>query len=92
MIRLTRIMVLQFPLWTTFHLSDKWFPTQTGTFLIMVQVAITASFTWFAIWLFKKLGQTNPDNRLARIFISGVGGKQVLNALRFYRELEELEG
>jgi hypothetical protein len=92
MIRLTRIMVLQFPLWTTFHLSDKWFPAHTGTVLIMVQVAITAAFTWFAIWLFKKLGQTNPDNRLARLFISGVGGKHVLNALRFYRELEELEG
>jgi hypothetical protein len=28
---------------------------------------------------------------MARIFISGVGGKHVLNALKFYRELEELD-
>jgi hypothetical protein len=91
MIRHTRIMVLQFPLWTTFYLSDKWFPGQTGPGFIMLQVATTAAFTWLAIWLYKKLSLINPDNRLARIFISGVGGKHVLNALKFYRELEELD-
>ena len=91
LIRHTRFMVLQLPFWSTFQLSDKWFPGSVGAGYIVFQLLFTASFVWMAIWLYKKLTPDQPDNRWSRFFLSGIGGKSVLNALKFYRELEELE-
>ena len=84
-------MVLQFPFWTTFFLSDTWFPGATSAGYIVLQILVTGSFTWFAWWLYKKFTLTNLDNRWVRVFISGIGGKALLNAMRSYQELEELE-
>jgi hypothetical protein len=88
----TRIMVLQLPFWSTFHLSSKWFPGAVGAGYIVFQFLFTASFVWVALWLYKKLTFKEPENRWVRFFLSGIGGKAIWNALKFYRELEELEG
>ncbi len=86
-----KIMVLQFPLWTTFFLSSTWFPGQAGVGYILIQIVLTGSFVWLAIWLYRKISLENLSNRWVSLFVSGVGGKSVLNALKFYGELEELE-
>ncbi len=91
LLRHTRIMVLQFPFWTTFYLSDKWFPGATSVGYIVLQLLVTGSFTWFAWWLYTKQTPTNLDSRWVRVFISGIGGKALLNAMQSYQELEELE-
>jgi hypothetical protein len=91
LVRHTRIMVLQFPFWTTFYLSDKWFPAAASAGNIIVQVSVTASFTWLAWWLYTKQTPTNLASRWVRVFISGIGGKALLNAMQSYQELEELE-
>lgn len=91
LIRHSRIMVLQLPFWSTFHLSSRWFPGAVGAGYVVFQLLFTAAFVWVAIWLYKKLTPDQPDNRWSRFFLSGIGGKSILNALKFYRELEELE-
>ncbi len=91
LIRHTRIMVLQLPFWSTFYLSDKWFPGTAGAGYVVVQLLVTGFFIWAAVWLYKKLTFRQPANRWVRFFLSGVGGPGIENALKFYRELEELE-
>jgi hypothetical protein len=86
-----KIMVLQFPLWTTFFLSSTWFPSQVSVGYIFIQVFLTGSFVWLAIWLYRKISLNNLSNRWVSLFVYGVGGKSVLNALKFYEELGELE-
>lgn len=86
-----KIMVLQFPLWTTFFLSSTWFPGQVGLGYILIQVLLTGSFVWLAIWLYRKISMKNLENRWVSLFVNGVGGKSILNALRFYGELGELD-
>lgn len=84
----SRIMVLQFPFWTTFYLSNEWFPHSVGWGIIIFQILLTASFTYLAYWLYKNQTLENGDKKWIKIFIEGSGGKSVMKALKFYKELE----
>jgi hypothetical protein len=86
----TRIMYLQLPFWTTFCLSNKWFP-QIGWEYIVFQVILTGSFTYLAYWLYKNQTIENADKKWFRRFISGSGGEQIRKALAFYQEMEEFK-
>ena len=90
LIRHTRVTVLQLPFWSTFYLSAKWFPREAGMGSIIVQVLVTVSFIWFALWLYRKLTPDKAGNKWVQFFLSGIGGKGIANATSFYRELEEL--
>lgn len=83
-----RIMVLQFPFWTTFYLSSEWFPHSVGWGIIIIQFLLTASFTYLAYWLYKNQTLENADKKWIKIFIEGSGGKSIMKALKFYKELE----
>jgi len=87
----TRIMVLQFPFWTTFYLSNQWFPENISWAYIALQLVITGFFTWLAIWLFRHLRIENAHNKWVKIFIEGAGGKPLLQALAFYQEIEDFK-
>jgi hypothetical protein len=58
---------------------------------VFFQLLFTAAFVWLAVWLYKRLTFKEPENRWVRFFLSGIGGKAILNALIAYRELEDLE-
>lgn len=83
-----RFMVLQIPFWTTFQLSDKWFPHDVSWGYIIFQVLLTASFTYLAYWLYKNLTLENVNKKWVKGLIEGSGGKSVIKAIAFYKELE----
>lgn len=87
----SRFMVLQFPFWTTFYLSDKWFPNSVSWVYIVFQFLFTASFTYLAYWLYKNQTIENADKKWVKIFINGSGGKSVMKALVFYKEIENFK-
>jgi hypothetical protein len=89
--RHSRFMVLQFPFWTTFYLSDKWFPGSVGTGYIILQLLLTAAFTWLAVWLYKNQTIENSGNKWVRLFIDASGGKSVNRAITFYQEIEHFK-
>lgn len=89
--RHSRIMVLQIPFWTTFQLSDKWFPQSVGWGYVVFQVALTASFTWLALWLYQKQTPANADKKWIRSLLAGSGANKVSKALAFYKELEAFQ-
>lgn len=89
--RHSRIMVLQIPFWTTFQLSSKWFPQSVGIGYIVFQVAITASFTWLALWLYKQQTIANADKKWIKSLLASSGAEKVSRALAFYKELEAFE-
>lgn len=84
----TKIMVLQLPFWTTFYLSDRWFPDHIGVPYIVFQVLLTGGFTYLAYWLFKNQKVENLDKKWYKNLIAGSGGKPVRQALEFYKEIE----
>lgn len=87
----SKIMILQLPFWTTFYLSDSWFPQEVGLPYIMFQVAFTGSFIYLTYWLYVNHKPENFNKKWFRNMIAGSGGKSVEKAIEFYREIEEFE-
>jgi lysylphosphatidylglycerol synthetase-like protein (DUF2156 family) len=84
----SRFMVLQFPFWTTFYLSDKWFPYSISWSYIIFQFILTASFTYLAYWLYKNQTLKNANKKWVKTLIEGSGGKSVMKAIEFYKDIE----
>ena len=87
----SKIMCLQFPFFTTFFLSDAWFPQDVGLPYIIFQIMLTGSFIYFSFWLYKNHKPENLNKKWFRNLIAGSGGKYVEKAIEFYREMEEFE-
>lgn len=86
--RHNRILVLQLPFWTTFYLSDRWFPHSVSWGYIVFQVSFTLLFLLAAIWLYRNLVPANADKKWVRFFINGTGGKKLARAMQYADELE----
>lgn len=86
-----KYMCLQFPFYTTFYLSNTWFPQNVGWGYLVFQGFMTVSFTVAAYWLFKNHTPKNLDKKWFRIMLAGSGGKSVMNALDFYQEMESFQ-
>lgn len=86
-----RFMCLQFPFFTTFYLSDAWFPHKVSWTYIGFQILLTGSFVYFSWWLFKNHKVENLNKKWFRNLIAGSGGKSIAKAIDFYKELEEFE-
>lgn len=84
----TKIMVLQLPFWTTFYLSEHWFPSKIGIPYIIFQVLLTGGLTYLAYWLYSNQKVENLDKKWYQTLIAGSGGKSVRRALAFYQEIE----
>ncbi|MEP7317257.1 MAG: hypothetical protein ABI921_00900, partial [Panacibacter sp.] len=84
----SRFMVLQFPFWTTFYLSDKWFPYSISWGYIIFQFLLTTSFTFLAYWLYKNQTIENANKKWVKTLIEGSGGKSVMKAIAFYKDIE----
>jgi lysylphosphatidylglycerol synthetase-like protein (DUF2156 family) len=87
----SRFMVLQFPFWTTFYLSDKWFPGAASWGYIVFQLLFTASFTYLAYWLYKNQTIENTNKKWVKILLESSGGKPVMRAIQFYKEIEDFK-
>ncbi len=86
-----KTMCLQFPFYTTFYLTNKWFPQEVGFGYIIFQVFLTGSFIYFSYWLYKNHKPENLDKKWFRNMITGSGGKSVMKAMEFYKEMEEFK-
>ena len=84
-------MCLQFPFFTTFFLSDVWFPQDVGVGYIIFQILLTGSFTYFSYWLYRFHKPENLEKKWFRTLIAGSGGASVLKAMKFYEEMEEFK-
>lgn len=87
----SKIMCLQFPFFTTFYLSDAWFPQDVGLPYIILQIVITGSFIYLSYFLYKNSKPQNLNKKWFRNLIAGSGGKSVEKAIEFYKEMEEFE-
>lgn len=86
-----KMMCLQIPFYTTFYLSNKWFPQEVEFGYIIFQVLLTGSFIYLSYWLYKNHKPENLDKKWFRNMIAGSGGKSVMKAMAFYKEMEEFK-
>lgn len=86
-----KIMCLQFPFFTTFYLTNLWFPQNVGLGYILFQIVLTGSFVALSVWLYRQHTLENLQKKWFRKMIAGSGGKPVMEAMEFYNEMEEFK-
>jgi hypothetical protein len=84
-------MFLQIPFWTTFYLSNQWFPQSASTAFIIFQLVFTASACLLTGWLYFHFTTANAHKKWVQLFIRGAGGKNIHAALGFYEEIEQFK-
>ena len=87
----TRFMFLQLPFWTTFCLSDKWFPQSVSLAYVIFQLSFTSLFVYLAYFFYKNLTLQNANKKWVRALINGSGEKHLMKAMEFYNEIENFK-
>jgi hypothetical protein len=82
-----RILFLQLPLWTTFYWSENMFYEEPAIILI-IQLAVTLTFTYIAAWLFINIRYENRDKKWFRLIFNGNEWTQVLKSIEMLRQIK----
>jgi hypothetical protein len=83
----TRFLFLQLPVWTTFYLNESMLE-EGNVFLFALQLVVTLSLTWAAIWLFVNIKYDNKDKKWFRFLFSGSEWTPIIKSLEFTNELK----
>lgn len=87
-IRVTRLLFLQLPVWTTFFLTKQTFMYGAAGWLVL-QVVVTGLFTYAAIWLFINIRYANRDKKWFRLLFSGKEWDPMLKAMDLLGQVKE---
>ena len=85
---IARILFLQLPVWTTFYLSENVF--ENGNIILyIVQVIVTLSFTYLALWLFFNIKYENRDKKWFRLIFKGKEWDPVIKSMELLRQIKD---
>ena len=83
----SRLLFLQLPFWTTFHLNKTMLENGNGWFFLL-QLVITVSFIYLGIWLFFNIKYENRDKKWFRLLFNGPEWTPILKSIELCREIE----
>jgi hypothetical protein len=89
-LQVTRLLFLQLPVFTTFHLNKTMF-YNGETLLWILQIFITGFFTFLGIWLFLNIKHENADKKWFQIIFRGREWNSVLKATEFLNQIEKFK-
>jgi hypothetical protein len=84
----TRILVLQLPVWTTFYWNKSML--ENGNIpLYLLQTVITLCFTFAAVWLFLNIKYENKDKKWFRLIFESKEWTPVLKSIELLNQVKE---
>jgi hypothetical protein len=83
-----RLLFLQLPLWTTFYWNQSMLDNGS-TGLYILQILVTGSFTFIAIWLFIHIRYENRDKKWFRAIFNGKEWNPVIKAMELLHQVSE---
>jgi hypothetical protein len=86
----TRLLLLQLPVWTTFYLNEGMFKNG-NVWMYLIQFLVTGSFTYLAIWLFLNIKFENRDKKWFRMIFDGNEWNPVIKSMELLGEIEALK-
>jgi len=86
----TRILLLQLPVWTTFYWNESMFEKGNG-FLWFFQVIVTLLFTSVAFWLFFNIKYSNKDKKWFRLIFNGKEWPPLMESMELLNEVEKFK-
>ena len=84
----TRLLFLQLPVWTTFYWNESMFE-HGNTFLYILQVIVTISFTFIAIWLFLNIKYENRHKKWFKLIFNGKEWTPVISSMELLSQIDE---
>jgi hypothetical protein len=87
-LRVTRLLFLQLPVWTTFYLSESIFKNGNVSLLI-VQGLVTLSFAFVAIWLFINIKYENRNKKWFKWIFGGKEWQPILHSMELIDQIKE---
>lgn len=84
----TRILILQLPVWTTFYLNTAMFKNG-NPWLLTLQLFVTVIFCCLAIWLFININYANRNKKWFRFIFSGREWEPMLHSMDLLSQVEE---
>lgn len=84
----TRLLFLQFPVWTTFFLSKNMLVNANGWWLAL-QLVITAAFTYVGLWFFFNIKYENKDKKWFRLIFRGKEWDPVMKSMELLGQIRE---
>jgi len=85
---ITKVLFLQLPLWTTFHLSEKLFVAENAAWIIF-NAFITVLFTAVAVWLFVHIKYENRHKKWFQFIFNGKEWQPLLQAMELLEQVKE---
>lgn len=85
-----RILFIQLPLWTTFYWNETMLENG-NIWLYILQITITASFTFLAIWLFLNIKYENRSKKWFRLIFNKNEWGSVIKSMELLKEIKEYE-
>lgn len=85
-----RLLFLQLPVWTTFYWNKSMLENGNMA-LYLFQIAVTLSFTYLAIWLFRNIKYENRNKKWFQLIFNGQEWTPVIKSMELYREIEAFE-
>jgi len=83
----TRLLLLQLPVWTTFYLNEGMLKNG-NIWMYLIQFLVTGSFTYLAIWLFLNIKFENRDKKWFRLIFDGNEWNPVMKSIELLGEIE----
>jgi hypothetical protein len=90
-LNVTRILFLQLPVWTIFYWNDSMFENG-NLFLWIIQVSITLTMSYWAIWLFFNIKFENRDQKWFKLIFSGKEWQPMLQSMELLSQIEGYQG
>ncbi|MGO4290587.1 hypothetical protein [Chitinophaga sp. RAB17] len=83
-----RLLFLQLPVWTTFYWNQSMLDNSNG-WLYALQIMVTVSFTYLAIWLFVNIRYKNSHKKWFHFIFNGKEWNPVIKAMELLHQVQE---
>lgn len=87
---IAKLLFLQLPLWTTFY-WNKHMILNGNVILWILQIVITLSFTFMALWLFYNIKYENKDKKWFKLIFRGKEWDAVIKAIEINKNIKEFK-
>lgn len=86
----TRLLFLQFPVWTTFYWNEKMFVAENWLLWIL-QGIVTLSFTFVALWLFFNIKYENRNKKWFQWIFRGKEWQPILQYMELLNQIDNYQ-
>lgn len=86
----TRILILQLPVWTTFWWNEKML-TDFGFLQWLIILFFTIAFTVIALWLFFNIKYENRNKKWFQLVFTGKEWRPLMKSLELLEQLDEFK-